>query len=71
MFFENIKKSRLIIEQHFHGAYGVDFASCSESEILELSKKLLKHGIGGFFPTLATDTVKNIKRQIKIFKSAS
>jgi len=71
MFFENVRKSKLIIEQHFHGAYGVDFACCEENEVLELSKKLLKHGIGGFFPTLATDTVKNIKRQIKIFKSAS
>ena len=71
MFFENVQKSKLIIEQHFHGAYGVDFACCNENEVLDLSKKLLKHGIGGFFPTLATDSVKNIKRQIKIFKSAS
>ncbi len=71
MLFEKIKKSKLIIEQHFHGAYGVDFANCEEDEVLYLSKKLLKHGIGGFFPTLATDTVKNIKKQIKIFKSAS
>ena len=70
MFFENVKKSKLIIEQHFHGAYGVDFACCNENDVLNLSKKLLKHGIGGFFPTLATDTTENIKRQIDIFKSA-
>ncbi len=71
MFFENVKKSKLLIEQHFHGAYGVDFSCCDEKEVLELSKILLKHGIGGFFPTLATDNIKNIKKQIKIFKSAS
>lgn len=71
MLFENVQKSKLIIEQHFHGAYGVDFACCNEEDVLNLSKKLLKHGIGGFFPTLATDTVKNIKKQIKVFKSAS
>ena len=66
-----LRKSKLIIEQHFHGAYGVDFANCSEDEVLELSKKLIKHGIGGFFPTLATDKIENINRQIEIFKSAS
>ncbi|MBR2525743.1 hypothetical protein IKE67_04690 [bacterium] len=69
--FEDCIKTKLLIEQHFHGAYGVDFATCSETEILELSKKLIEHGIGGFFPTLATDTVENIKKQIQIFKSAS
>ena len=69
--FENCIKSKLIIEQHFHGAYGIDFACCGEDEVLELSKKLIEHGIGGFFPTLATDTIENIKRQIQIFKSAN
>lgn len=63
-------ESKLIIEQHFHGAYGVDFANCKSEDILELAEKLLKHGIGGFFPTLATDTVENIKKQIKEIKSA-
>lgn len=65
------KKSKLFIEQHFHGAFGVDFARCTEEEVLNLSVELLKHGIGGFFPTLATDTTENIKRQAEIFKSAS
>lgn len=69
--FEGCTKTKLLIEPHFHGAYGIDFATCSENEILELSKKLIEHGIGGFFPTLATDTVENIKKQVQIFKSAS
>ncbi len=69
--FENCKKSKLIIEQHFHGAFGVDFLNCNEQEILDLSKKLISHGIGGFFATLATDTLDNIKNQIQVIKSAS
>ncbi|MBQ3310584.1 hypothetical protein IJG72_00760 [bacterium] len=63
-------ESKLLIEQHFHGAYGVDFANCNVEEVLELSKKLIQNGIGGFFPTLATDCVENIKKQIQVFKSA-
>lgn len=71
MYIENVQKSKLIIEQHFHGAYGVDFANCSVDEVLYLAEKLLYHGIGGFFPTFATDTVENIKKQIEVMKRAS
>lgn len=71
MYIENVQKSKLIIEQHFHGAYGVDFANCTVDEVLYLAEKLLYHGIGGFFPTFATDTVENIKRQIEVMKLAS
>ena len=71
MYIEKVKKSKLIIEQHFHGAYGIDFANCSVEEVLDLSEKLLYHGIGGFFATLATDTIENINRQIRILKEAS
>jgi len=68
---EVFRKSKLIVEQHFHGAYGVDFTNCNEDEVLDLSKKLIMHGIGGFFPTLATDSIENINRQVEVFKSAS
>ncbi len=61
----------LLIEQHFHGAYGVDFNTCGVNDIVLLADKLLKHGIGGFFPTLVTDSVENIKRQITVIKEAS
>lgn len=66
----NFYKSNLLVEQHFHGAYGVDFRTCEADEILFLSKKLLTHGIGGFYPTLVTDSIENIKRQIKRIKTA-
>lgn len=66
----NFYKSNLLVEQHFHGAYGVDFSTCEADEILFFSKKLLTHGIGGFYPTLVTDSIENIKRQIKRIKTA-
>lgn len=64
-------KTPLIIEQHMHGAYGVYFNTAGVDEIVELAHKLRKIGIGGFFPTLVTDSVENIKRQTKIIKEAS
>ena len=33
-------------------------------------KKIIKYGVCAFFPTLATDTVNNLKRQIEEIKSA-
>ena len=64
-------KTPLIIEQHMHGAYGVYFNKAGVDEIVELALKLHKIGIGGFFPTLVTDSIENIKRQIEIIKEAS
>jgi len=68
--YENFYKSKLLVEQHFHGSFGVDFSTCEADEILFLAKKLLTHGIGGFYPTLVTDTIDNIKRQIERIKTA-
>ena len=65
-----LRKQELLIENHIHGAFGVDFNNCSVEEILEVSKKLLKRGIGGFFPTFVTDSVENIKKQTEIIKKA-
>lgn len=67
---KNFYKSELLVEQHFHGAFGVDFNTCEAKDVLFLAKKLLSHGIGGFYPTLVTDKVENIKRQIERIKTA-
>ncbi len=64
-------RTPLLIEQHFHGAFGIDFNKAGVNEIVELSYKLKEIGIGGFFPTLVTDNLENIKRQIRIIKEAS
>ena len=54
-------KTKLLIEQHFHGCFGIDFNKASVDDVLYLSKEILKYGIGGIFPTLVTDSVENIK----------
>ena len=64
-------KTLPIIEQHFHGAYGVDFNKAGVNDIIMLSRKLRDNGIIGFFPTLVTDSVENTKRQIDVIKKAS
>lgn len=64
-------KTKLLIEQHFHGAFGVDFNKASVDDVLYLSKEILKYGIGGIFPTLVTDSVENINRAVSIIKQAA
>lgn len=64
-------KSKLFIEQHFHGCYGVDFNTATADDVLYLSSKILKEGVGAIFPTLVTDSVENIKRQINVIKQAA
>ena len=64
-------KTKLFIEQHFHGCYGVDFNTASVDDVLELSHKILKEGVGFIFPTHVTDSVENTVRQIKVIKEAA
>ncbi len=64
-------KTKLLVEQHFHGCYGVDFNTAAVDDVLDLAKNILNEGIGYIFPTLVTDSVENIKRQIGIIKQAA
>ena len=64
-------KTKPLIEQHFHGAFGVDFNIASADEIVDLTKKLYQLGIGGIFPTLVTDTLEHLKKQILTIKNAA
>lgn len=64
-------KTPLFIEQHFHGCYGIDFNKASVDEVLELSHRILREGVGYIFPTLVTDSLENTKRQIKVIKDAA
>ena len=63
--------TKLLIDQHIHGGFGVDLSIANVEEIVFLSENLYKHGIGGYFPTLVTDSINNIKRQITQIKKAS
>lgn len=64
-------KTNLVVEQHFHGCYGIDFNKATVNEILDLAHKILQEGVGFIFPTLVTDTVENTIRQVKRIKEAS
>ena len=64
-------KTSLLLEQHIHGAFGIDFNNCTVEEMYKVAEGLLKNGIGAFFPTLVTDSIENIKRQTAIIKEAS
>lgn len=64
-------KTLPIIEQHIHGAFGVDFNKAGVKDIVKMSGRMREFGIKGFFPTLVSDSVENTKRQIKIIKEAS
>ncbi len=65
----NLKTDGLI-EQHIHGAFGVDFTNCSVDDLLYASNELAKCGITYFFPTLITNDISLIKSQIKKIKIA-
>lgn len=64
-------KTKLLIEQHFHGAFGIDFNTASVDDVLYLSKEITKYGIGGIFPTIVTDSIENTKHAISVIKEAS
>ncbi len=64
-------RTKLLIEQHFHGCFGIDFNTASVDDVLFLSKEILKYGIGGIFPTIVTDSVENTKHAISVIKEAS
>lgn len=62
--------SQALVEQHIHGAFGVDFMTCSALDMLEVSKKLLNYGVGYYFPTIMTDKIDVIKERLNVVKEA-
>ncbi len=63
-------ETNALVEEHLHGGFGIDFAKCETDGFVEFAGKIKKHGVCTFFPTLATDTVENLKLQIKRIKEA-
>lgn len=61
----------MLLEQHIHGAFGINFNTASVNEVLIVAEKLYERGISAFFPTLVTDSVANINKQISIIKEAA
>lgn len=59
-----------LVEQHIHGAFGIDFMTCTLDELLQAAQKLAKCGVTAFFPTIMTDDLLKIKERISIVKNA-
>ncbi len=53
-----------IIEQHIHGAFGVDFNHAGIDEIVDLMRMLPDFGVGKIYPTVMTDKIETINAQI-------
>lgn len=64
-------KTNLIIEQHFHGAFGIDFNRAPVYQLIRLTKEIYQYGIGGIFPTIVTDSIENTKQAISNIKDAA
>ena len=43
-----------LVEQHIHGAFGIDFMNCSVDDFLECSALLASFGVTAYFPTIMT-----------------
>ena len=57
-----------LIENHCHGAYGVNFNYCDYDEVKKLLKLLYKKNIKGVCPTLVGESDDKIYNQLKLFK---
>ncbi len=54
-----------LVEQHIHGAFGVNFNTCSCGDIINLMKKLFTLGVGTIIPTIMTDNIEKMNKQIE------
>lgn len=59
-----------LVEQHIHGAFGIDFMNCDVDDINYFASEIIKYGVCAFFPTVMTDTVDVIKERINVIKKA-
>lgn len=64
-------RTKPLIEQHFHGCFGIDFNHAKVEDVLFIAREILKFGIGGIFPTIVTDSVENTKQAIAVIKEAA
>ena len=62
--------SKGLVEQHIHGAFGIDFMNCTVDDLLFVSTKLVQYGVTAYFPTIMTDDIDVIIERIFIVKQA-
>ena len=58
-----------LIDRHTHGGFGCNFNTCSEDELQTYLIKCQEHGIKSVLPTIMTDSIENINRQISLIKN--
>lgn len=63
-------KSEGLVEQHFHGAFGVNFMRCTTDDIIDVAVEILKYGVTRIYPTLMTDDIGVINEQIRKVRKA-
>jgi len=58
-----------LIDRHTHGGYGCNFNTCTEEELQNYLINVEKHGITEVLPTIMTDSVENINKQIQLIQN--
>lgn len=58
-----------LIDRHTHGGYGCNFNTCNEEELQNYLINVEKHGITAVLPTIMTDSIENINKQIQLIKN--
>lgn len=60
-----------IIEQHIHGGFGVNFNTCDVEGVLFFLENIKNYAVSKVYPTLHTDSLENLNKQLKIIYEAS
>ena len=60
-----------IIEQHIHGGFGVNFNTCKKDDVLYFLEMIKSFGVTKIYPTIHTDDLSIMNRQIKVIYEAS
>ena len=58
-----------LIDRHTHGGYGCNFNTCNEEELQTYLVNVQKHGITAVCPTIMTDSIAQINKQINLIKN--
>ena len=61
----------MYIDNHTHGAFGINFNYCNYDEAKFVLKELYKRSVKGICPTLIGESNENIQKQLKLFKKIS
>jgi len=59
-----------MIDIHIHGAYGRDVSEGKVEAVLEMAKKLTRHGVTSFLPTVVTSPLSAIKESVRAVREA-